>query len=315
MKKIAVAVIAGPTASGKTHLAVSLCRELSGEVVSADSMQIYQGMQIATAKPTPEEMDGVPHHLLGFQPLDKPFSVADYVELAAEAIEKIHAAGKLPVIVGGTGLYIRSLLQGIYFAPQNADPAVRKQLEEVAQSQGVQPLYEELVKVDPEAAASIHPNNVKRVIRVLETYRATGRTMAQNAALSRPKEGPYEACFLCLSFRDRQKLYDRINLRVEKMLKAGLVKEAEAVLAYGGPTAMQAIGYKELLPYFHGECSLEEAAESIKRETRRYAKRQLTWFRREETAQWLWVDDYPDAASLENAALQKVRAFLKGSCL
>ena len=315
MKRIPVAVVAGPTASGKTKLAVSLCKALDGEVISADSMQIYQGMQIASAKPTLEEMDGVPHHLLDFQPLGKPFSVADYVELAGKTVQNIHDARELPVIAGGTGLYIRSLLQGIDFAPQNADPAVRAELEAAEQREGIEPLYEELGRVDPQAAQAIHPNNKKRVIRALEMYRTTGRTMAENAALSRRKESPYEACFLCLAFRDRQKLYDRINQRVDSMLEAGLVQEAKEVFASCGPTAVQAIGYKELQPYFRGTCSLEAAAESIKRETRRYAKRQLTWFRREETAQWLWVDDYPDTAALAESALQKLQLFLKGCSL
>lgn len=315
MKKIPVVVVAGPTASGKTHLAVSLCRALAGEVISADSMQIYQGMPIATAQPTPAEMQGVPHHLLNFQPLDRPFSVADYVPLAAQAIAQIHARGKLPVLAGGTGLYIRSLLQGIAFAPQNANPQVRAELEETLRREGVQPLYRELLRVDPQAAAVIHPHNEKRVVRALEICRTTGQTMAENAAASRQGESPYSACFLCLSFRDRQKLYDRINRRVERMLADGLEAEARQVLAECGPTAMQAIGCKELLPYFRGACSLPQAVESIKRETRRYAKRQLTWFRRESDARWLWVEDYPDTAALEGEALQIVTAFLKGTCL
>ncbi|MCH3972180.1 MAG: tRNA (adenosine(37)-N6)-dimethylallyltransferase MiaA [Oscillospiraceae bacterium] len=315
MKKISVAVVAGPTASGKTRLAVALCRALHGEVVSADSMQIYRGMQIATAKPTPAEMQGVPHHLIDFQPPQQAFSVADYVQLAGEAIQQIAAAGRLPVIAGGTGLYIRSLLQGISFEQPNADPAVRADLQKYADEKGGQALYERLKQIDPQAAASIHPNNTKRVIRVLEIYQTTGKTLAENEALSHGQASPYSACMLCLGFRDRAKLYERINTRVDQMIDAGLVQEAEQALRSGGATSLQAIGYKELLPYLQGRCTLPQAVESVKRETRRYAKRQLTWFRREKDARWLYVDDYPDFFALAQQAENLIRNFLKGGSL
>ena len=313
MEPISVVVVAGPTASGKTRLAVELCRTLSGEVVSADSMQLYRGMPIATAQPTPAEMCGVPHHLIGFLPIGQPFSVADYVPMAAQVIRQVTAAGHLPVVTGGTGLYIRSLLQGLSFAPENADPTIRSGLECRLQQEGAAVLYAELQQADPAAAAGIHPNNIKRVLRVLEMYLATGRTQAQNAALSHRNPSPYRVCFLCLGFRDRAILYERINTRVQKMMQQGLEEEARTALRGGGATALQAIGCKELLPYFQGTCTREQAVESIQRETRRYAKRQMTWFRREPQAQWLWVDDYTDFTALAQDALGRVRVFLERS--
>lgn len=314
MNKTPVAVIAGPTASGKTKLAVLLCKALNGEVVSADSMQIYQGMQIATAKPTVEEMGGIPHHLLDFQPLEKPFSVADYVQLARKTIADIRHRNKLPMIVGGTGLYIDSLLQGIAYTP-SVNPQIRAEFKEFEAQHGSQALHEELAKVDPHAAESIHPHNVKRVVRALEMYRVTGKTLEENAALSHVKPSSYQACFLCLGFRDKEKLYQRIDARVDKMLEAGLVQEVKEALQNCGPTAVQAIGCKELLPYFAGSCTLGEAAKAIKQSTRHYAKRQLTWFRREKQAQWLWIDDYLDEEQLFQDALRKIQDFLKGYCL
>ncbi|MCH4239946.1 MAG: tRNA (adenosine(37)-N6)-dimethylallyltransferase MiaA [Oscillospiraceae bacterium] len=312
MEKIPVAVIAGPTASGKTKLAVKLCKELNGEVVSADSMQIYKGMRIATAKPTAEEMNGVPHHLLNFQPLDKSFSAADYVELAGAAVKNICAEGRLPFLVGGTGLYIDSLLNGLTYEP-NVDLAVRKELQQFAQEQGVLALHRRLEAVDPQAAAEIHPNNVKRVVRALEMYQVTGRTMAENHALSHAVDSPYTACYLCLGFHDRDKLYRRIDARVDSMMDAGLEDEVRTAFRQCGPTALQAIGCKEFLPYFSGECTLEETVDAVKRATRHYAKRQLTWFRRNRQAHWLWVDDYPDEKALYQDALRSIQSFLKGS--
>lgn len=314
MNKIPLAVVAGPTASGKTRLAVSLCKVFHGEVVSADSMQIYHGMQIATAKPTAEEMNGIPHHMIDFQSPQEPFSVADYVRLASEEIKNIHNAGHLPVLTGGTGLYIRSLLQGISYTQQNADASIRSQLEQQAETEGPQALHAELMKEDPGAAEKIHPHDIKRVIRALEMYRTTGKTQAENADASR-QESPYRSCFLCLGFRDREKLYQRINERVGHMMQQGLLREAREVLQTDCATARQAIGYKELLPYMRGECSLQEAVASLKRETCRYAKRQMTWFRREKDARWLWVDDYETFEDLSQAAQTIIKNFLKGSSL
>lgn len=293
--KIPVAAVVGPTASGKSRLAVELALRRNGEVISADSMQIYKGMNIGTAKPTTEEMRGVPHHLIDFAPLSQPFSVADYVSLASDCISEVYARGRLPVIAGGTGLYIRSLLQNIRFTEDDKDEALRKELAEKAEKLGVQTLIDELRSFDPASAQRIHPNNLSRVIRAIEIYRTTGVTMTEQLKLSRQTPSPYDTCIIGLDFQDRQKLYDRINLRVDRMIQDGLLAEAEEILNRpGAQTALQAIGYKELLPYFRSECSLDEAVESIKRESRRYAKRQLTWFRRDENIRWIMVDEYED---------------------
>lgn len=290
-EKIKVAVVAGPTASGKTALAVELAKRHNGEVVSADSMQIYDEMQVGTARPDEEEMQGIPHHMMGFLSPSESFSVADYVEQAARCIEDIHARGKLPIVAGGTGLYIRSLLQGIRFTQMPEDPSLRRELEEASQRDPMA-LWETLRQLDPEAAQAIHPNNRKRVIRAVEVCRLTGRPFSVQSREAAEGESPYDWAMVCIGFHDRQKLYDRINLRVDLMLEQGLEEEAKGFFQnHPGGTAVQAIGYKELAPYFRGEATLEEAAEAIRRETRRYAKRQLTWFRREEGACWLYADE------------------------
>ena len=306
-EKIPVLAIAGPTASGKTALAVQLAKYFDGEVISVDSMQIYTGLSVSTAKPTAEEMDGVPHHLLDFVSPETPFSVADYCALAAKKIADIHARGKRVLLCGGTGLYMQSLLENLDFSGDGADPKIRAELQGTAETQGTEAVWRQLHAVDPQGAETLHPNNLGRVIRALEIYRTTGRTMAEQKELSRRKPTPYHACVLCLDFRDRQKLYDRINRRVERMLKAGLEQEARDFYrtydAEGG-TARQAIGCKEFLPYFRGECGFDAAVESVKRETRRYAKRQLTWFRRMENVHFLYVDETSD---LFGTALEAVR--------
>lgn len=290
-EKIPVLAVAGPTASGKTALAVALAKELDGEVVSADSMQVYGEMQIGTARPNEEEMEGVPHHMLGFLPPTESFSVADYVERAAACIREIHARGKLPIVAGGTGLYIRSLLRGIRFSQMPEDEALRRELEAQSEQDPVA-LWETLRELDPEAAAAIHPNNRKRVIRAVEVCRVTGVPFSVQSKQAAEGDSPYRYALVCLGFHDRQKLYDRINRRVDVMMEQGLLEEAESFLkSHPGGTAVQAIGYKELAPYFRKECPLETAVENIRRETRRYAKRQLTWFRREEEAHWLYVDE------------------------
>lgn len=308
IQKIPVLVVAGPTASGKTGLAVRLCQTLHGEVVSADSMQVYREMRIGTARPTEAEMGDVPHHLLGFQPLDEPFSVSDYVRLASRTIADIYARGRLPVLVGGTGLYIRSLLQGLSFQGQGADPALRARLAALAQQEGVEALHARLAAIDPEAAAAIHPHNVKRVVRAIEIFETTGKTPTQAARDACREAPPYDPCFLCLGFQDRAALYERIDQRVDQMLADGLEQEARAVFAATrSETARQAIGYKELLPYLRGEVTLDQAADAIKRATRHYAKRQLTWFRREKDAQWLLVDTFATPDALLEEALRRVR--------
>lgn len=309
-KQIPLLVIGGPTASGKTRLAVDLALRRNGEVVSADSMQIYQGMQIGTAKPTIEEMQGVPHHLMGFAEPGKVFSVAEYVSLAKEKIEQIHARGRLPVLAGGTGLYIRSLITNTQFTQSDTDTALREELALRAQQEGTEGMMQELCSFDPESAERIDPRNLPRLIRAIEIYRVTGIPMTEHLRRSRMLPSPYQVCFLCLNFRSREILYSRINSRVEQMVEQGLVEEARKALQQGGTTAMQAIGYKELVPYFQGEISLQQAIETIQQETRRYAKRQITWFRREENLHWLYVDEYPDWNSLLCDAEEIIRGEL-----
>lgn len=288
-EKIPVIVVCGPTASGKTAVGVELALRLGGEVVSADSMQIYKGLAISTAKPSFEEMKGVPHHLMDFLEPDEPFSVADYVKMARECISDIRSRGKLPIIVGGTGLYINSLIDNISFDHIVSDDSLRKELEEEAEKMGKEHMHEKLRSLDPQAAESIHPNNVIRVIRAIEMCLLSGRTGSENREESRKNESPYEPCMIGLSCFDRQVLYDRINRRVDKMFEDGLEAEVRAVYEkYKLRTAFNAIGFKEMIPYFEGECSLEEAADKIKQESRHYAKRQLTWFRRD--ARITWVD-------------------------
>lgn len=311
-EKIKVFAVCGPTASGKTSLSVTLAKKLHAEVVSCDSMQIYRGMEIGTAKPTADEMQGVPHHLMGFQDPAEPFSVSDYVALAGKVIEDIHARGKNVLLVGGTGLYARSLLKAVPFTENSRDDEIRGNLEAKLAADGIEPLYARLKELDPEGAEGIHPNNTRRVIRALEYCMVTGEPFSKQAKDSKAVESPYDGKMLVLSFRDRETLYGRINLRVEQMFADGLlIKEAEDYFKrYGTPgqTSVQAIGYKELFPYFEGQCSLDEAKENIKRETRRYAKRQLTWFRREEDAVWLFADDFDAPADLISAAEDIARA-------
>lgn len=316
--KIKLLAVCGPTASGKTALSIALAKALGGEIVSCDSMQIYRGMEIGTAKPTPAEMNGVPHHLLGFLEPSAAFSAADYTQLAAEAVRGIVSRGHIPLLVGGTGLYARALLRGMSFPEESCDEAVRASLYDAYAADGIEPLYERLRTLDPEAAAQIHPNNTKRVIRALEYCTTTGSLFSEQAKASQTAASPYDYRMLCLSCRDREALYARINRRVDQMLEDGLLEEARRYFEQCGTsagTSAQAIGYKELRPYFEGRSTLAEAVENIKKETRRYAKRQLTWFRREENTVWLYTDDYPDAAALYEAALEiAAEHFAGGPC-
>ncbi|MCR4614984.1 MAG: tRNA (adenosine(37)-N6)-dimethylallyltransferase MiaA [Clostridiales bacterium] len=309
ISKIPIVAVVGPTASGKTALAVEICRAFNGEAVCADSMQIYKGMDIATAKPTPEEMMGVPHHMVDFLPPGERYSVSDYCRAAGVCIRDIVSRGRLPVLVGGTGLYIDSLLNNIEFAESETDFELREKLSERAEKEGAEALLAELEKIDPETAAQLHPNNIKRIIRALELYYSSGKTMTRQREESRKNPSPYEPCVLFLTAKDRQFLYDRIDRRVDEMLKNGLEAEARAVLAMDiGATAKQAIGCKELAPYFAGEVTLEQAVEKLKRETRRYAKRQLTWFNRNEQAHRLYIDE----EDVKARATETVAAFLNG---
>jgi len=265
--KIPLLVIAGPTASGKTSLAIDLAIERNGEIISADSMQIYSGMEIATAKPSIEEMRGIPHHLLGIVEPNVRFSVAQYAPLAHAAIQDIYARGKLPILCGGTGLYIQAVTENL-------------QLTEGEIAHSTAGTWNDLYEIDPIAAAKIHPNDQKRISHALALYCATGVTLTEQNLRSRVVPSSYDACMIVLNARERQHLYERIDRRVDRMLAMGLLEEAKNQRQQAVATAAQAIGYKELEPYFLGQCSLEEAVECLKRETRRYAKRQLSWLRR-----------------------------------
>ncbi len=291
MKKKILAVV-GATASGKTDMAISLAKEFDGEIVSADSMQIYKGMDIATAKPSIEEMQGIPHHLIDFLERDVSFSVADYVKLANEKISDIISRGKLPIIAGGTGLYIDSLLNNVKFSETKKDEEYCKSLEKFAEINGNDELYKILAETDPESAVSIHPNNLVRVIRALEVYHTTGRKLSELKAESRLEESPYDSFIIGLDYSKRDILYDRINRRVDIMLERGLADEAGNLYLESGKmkTASNAIGYKELIPYFENVQSFDECVDKIKQETRHYAKRQLTWFRKNQKINWFLLD-------------------------
>ena len=280
-EKIPLLVICGATASGKTGLSVELAKELGGVVVCADSMQVYADMQIITARVTEEEMQGVPHHLTGFLPLTRSFSVADYVELARPVIEDIRGRGKLPIVCGGTGLYINALLDNIVFEDEQSQPGRRRELEAFAAENGKHALWERLKALDPEAAEKIHENNLIRVVRAIEVCEAQGIPFSEQRRKNLRGDSPYKACVLETGYFDRAELYSRIDRRVDVMLKEGMVEEARRVFEGLDPaTAYQAIGYKEMVPYLRGESPLEECVEKIKQSTRRYAKKQLTWFRK-----------------------------------
>ena len=277
-----ILAVVGPTASGKTALAVELALQLGGEVICCDSMQIYREMSIGTAKSTEEEKRGVPHHLFDIKDPDEPFSAQEYVALAEKTVADILSRGKLPVFCGGTGLYLDAFLRGGMPETPGADPALRAELSAFAEVHGAEALHRELVAVDPESAAQAHPNNLRRVIRALEIYRLTGVAKSEWDRRSKALPSRYNAAVSGLVFADRALLYDRIERRVDLMLADGLLEETRALLNAGvferSPTAAAAIGYKELLPYLHGECSLADAVTDLKTATRRYAKRQLTWF-------------------------------------
>lgn len=307
-QKIPVLAVVGPTATGKTALGIALSKRFGGEIVSCDSMQIYKSLPIGTAQPTPEERAQVPHHLVSFLDISMPFSVSDYVALAGETISTLYSRNRLPVLVGGTGLYARSLLCGFSFEEGCRDEELRRALFLRAEQEGEEALYQELKTLDPVSAQEIHPHNLKRVIRALEYCKLRGEPFSAQAQRSRTVASPYRYLMICLSFRSREILYDRINRRVDAMLEAGLLQEAEAFFHFCRistkvPTAAQAIGYKELFPYFEEKISLEEAVENIKQESRRYAKRQITWFSREPGIRMLYVDDFqkPDELIEESA--------------
>lgn len=306
MSKIPVIAVVGPTASGKSDLAVEICLKFNGEAVSADSMQIYKGLDISTAKPSGEEKKGVPHHMMDFLDNTETFSVAEYQKLAGECIRDIHSRGKLPVIVGGTGLYIDTLLNNVQLTEDSFDEAVREKLLERVENEGVGSLLDELQKIDPEYAAKMHPNNVKRIVRALEVWYSSGTTMTQQIENSHA-ESPYEVLFIGLDAKDRDFLYERINRRVGIMLENGLEAEARDYLSQKNTsTSSQAIGCKELKPYFDGEISLSEAADNLRQATRRYAKRQLTWFRRNKDINWFMLDSFSKKEDMYKSVFDKI---------
>ena len=296
MKSIKTVFIAGPTASGKTALGAALAEKFGGEVVSADSMQIYKGIHIASAAPDSSEMLGVPHHMLEFLEPEQSFSVAEYVNAARGVIADINARGKLPFVVGGTGLYISSLADNTVYADEPTDLDLRKELNVLFDKEGAEKMLERLSVFDPESAARLHPNNRRRIIRAFEVYKLTGHSITEQNIRSREGEKYIEPLLIGITYRDREKLYERINRRVDIMLENGLEDEARAALSRSSGGAVQAIGHKELAEYIKGECSLSEAAESLKRQTRRYAKRQLTWFKRDKRINWIYADECPDPA-------------------
>ena len=307
-KHLVVAVV-GPTATGKTALGVALAKQFGGEIISADSMQIYKGLDVGTAKVTPEETQGVPHYGIDLFPPEQVFSVADFVALAGRLEQEISARDHLPMLVGGTGLYVQSFLYGVKFAAEKTPAGLREQLAAELAEKGGEAMYAELQQVDPEAAAAIHPNNQVRVLRALEHYRATGKKLSEQKEKSLPSEKPYRSLILGLDFPDRAQLYNRIDLRVDKMMDAGLLKEAEYVWQNRErfKTAAQAIGYKEFFPYFEGMAELPPCIDKLKQASRNYAKRQLTWFRHMDGVVWLDASA-PDVAARACTAVQEFLA-------
>ncbi len=290
-KKIPLIAVVGPTASGKTALSVELAKHLSGEIVSADSMQIYRSMPIASAVPSEEERQGIPHFLMEIMPPEDECTVADYVNLAKNAINDIYSREKQPILVGGTGLYVNSLIDNTTFFEQRFDPHCRQTLEREFDAVGGSEMLRRLSEFDKDTAERLHENDRRRIIRAFEVYEQTGKTVTEQNRLSKELPSPYDTVIIGITFRDRQRLYDRINLRVDSMLECGLLEEAKRCFELNRGGSAQAIGHKELFPFLRGECNLCEAVEVLKRETRRYAKRQLTWFRRDERINWIYADE------------------------
>lgn len=292
MKRHKLLTIVGPTAVGKTALSLPLAKQLDGEIISGDSMQVYRGMDIGTAKALPSEQKAVPHHLIDIVDPDYPFSVADFQERARQAIDDIANRGKLPMLVGGTGLYVQSVTHGYRFSEADADESVRTKWRQYAEAQGKTALHEALRRADPESAARLHPNDVRRIIRALEIVERTGKTMTDYHR-EQQQQSPYDVIWIGLTM-ERETLYERINQRVDMMLQEGIVDEVLTLKQKGytlNLVSMQGLGYKEIMMYLEGKWSLEEAVEMIKQNTRRFAKRQLSWFRRIEAIQWWDMTD------------------------
>ncbi len=305
MNKPKVIVICGPTASGKTALSIELAKKINGEIVSADSMQIYKDMTIGTAKPTPEEMQGIQHYLIDCISPEHRYSVAEYKKDAENAIEKILKKGKIPIVVGGTGLYVDSLIYGIEYTETKIDQNYRKELEKLVEEKGLEYVYNKAKEIDPEAVQKISKNDKKRILRILEIYKETGKTKTQQEIESRKNEVKYDYKVFAINM-ERQILYNRINKRVDIMIQKGLIEEVQNLLKKYKqfPTAMQGLGYKEVVQYLNKEYTKEEMIENIKMQTRRYAKRQLTWFRKNK--QTIWLDGTNEIQNNINIILEEI---------
>ena len=294
MEKRKLIILSGPTASGKTGLSISLAKRINGEIISADSCQVYRGMDIGTAKVTKEEMQGVRHHLIDVISPFEDWSVQLFKERAEQAVREIEERGRIPILAGGTGFYIQALLYDVDFTKESGDKALREELEKIAREEGPGLLHYRLQQIDPAAAESIHANNVKRVVRAIEFYEHTGRRISEHNEQERQKASPYNYAYFVIDM-DRKILYDRIEERIDKMMAEGLLQEVETLRSGGlgrGHTSMQALGYKEFFPYFDGEYDLQEAVRILKRDTRHFAKRQITWFKRERDICWLkWAGE------------------------
>lgn len=316
MKKPLI-ILTGPTAVGKTKASINLAKAVNGEIISADSMQVYKYMDIGSAKIRPEEMQGIRHYLVDELEPDEEFHVVRFQQMAKQAIDEIYAKGKVPIVVGGTGFYIQALLYDIDFTENEEDKSYREALEAIVKQQGADVLHNMLREVDPESADNIHANNVKRVIRALEFYKQTGQKISEHNEKEKAKESPYEFCYFVLT-DDRQLLYNRIDLRIDQMLDEGLIEEVTALKNKGytrDMVSMQGLGYKEILDYLNGECTLEEAIYILKRDTRHFAKRQLTWFRRERDVIWIDKNQYGhDETGILNEMLEQIRERMNISC-
>lgn len=289
-------ILTGPTAVGKTKLSIALAQAINGEIISADSMQVYKGMDVGTAKITPEEMQGIPHYLIDEFPPDEDFNVVKFKEYAMNYVEEIYAKGKIPIVVGGTGFYIQALLYDIQFDKADQDTTYREELERFVQEQGAEELHRKLEEVDPKSAETIHANNVKKVIRALEFFRQNGYPISEHNELQRQNECAFDAVYFVLN-NERSILYERIDQRVDLMMKQGLIEEVESLYRQGygrNLVSMQGLGYKEVIQYLEGEITQEEAVYIIKRDTRHFAKRQITWFKRERDVVWLNRQEFDD---------------------
>lgn len=316
MKKPLI-ILTGPTAVGKTKASIGLAKALNGEIISADSMQVYKYMDIGSAKIRPEEMDGVKHYLVDVLEPDEEFHVVKFQQMAKDALNEIYAKGKVPIVVGGTGFYIQALLYDIDFSESNEDTSYRTELENLAAEKGVDFVHNMLREVDPASADAIHANNLKRVIRALEFYKQTGEKISEHNEKERAKESPYEFCYFVLN-DDRDRLYQRIDLRIDQMVEEGLLEEVSALKDKGytkDMVSMQGLGYKEILDYLNGECTLEEAIYILKRDTRHFAKRQLTWFRREKDVIWVNKNEFNhDEEQILSSMLETVKERTKIKC-